>query len=246
MCFEVLTRISIRNYTVNMCGRVVVDYEEVIPGAADTALASWITVQPAGAESTFNLKPTEQLPIAFTDIRTGEARFETAFWSLAAPWAKELKPQYPTFNARSETVAEKRTFAPALKNARCAIPVSAFYEWTGPKNTRVPHAIFGPEPVLPLAGLFSWWHEPGTNARDGWHLTATILTQASDGAMSDLHHRMPVFLSEELIHDWLNPSVFGTDLLPAVIETSRALSFDLREYAVAPLRGNGPELLQPK
>lgn len=145
-----------------MCGRVIVDYEEMMPAASDSELAKWMSAPPPGSSSSWNVKPTQQIPIAFTDHKTDEPRFETAHWSLVPPWSKELKTKFPTFNARSETASEKATFKASVKSRRCVIPVSGFYEWTGAKGHRVPHAIFGPKRVLPLAGLYSWWHDPST------------------------------------------------------------------------------------
>lgn len=229
-----------------MCGRIIVDYEEMMGVAGDTALASWMTGAPTAAVSTWNLAPTGQVPVAFTDPRTGGPRFETAYWSLVPPWAKELKPKFPTFNARTETAATKPSFKAAVQHARCAIPVSGFYEWTGPKNARVPHAILGPDPVLALAGLYSWWREPGAPEDTAWHLTATVLTAPSTGRMVSIHDRMPVFLAPELTPDWLDAGTVGDQhLLNALVETATPVAEALRIHAVKPLRGDGPALLDP-
>lgn len=229
-----------------MCGRIIVDYEEMMSVAGDTALADWMTGAPPGAASTWNLAPTQQMPIAFSDSRTGAPRFETAYWSLVPPWAKELKPKFPTFNARAETAATKPSFKAAVRHARCAIPISGFYEWTGPKNARVPHAILGPDPILTLAGLYGWWREPGATGDDGWHLTATVLTSSSTGRMVSIHDRMPVFLAPELTSDWLDASAEGDEhLLNAVVAAATPTAEALRIHAVKPLRGDGPGLLDP-
>ena len=229
-----------------MCGRVIVDYDEMIPVASGSELAQWITDSPEGAVSSWNVKPTQSIPVALTSAKTGERRFELAHWSLVPLWAKDLSQKYPTFNARAETLSEKRTFAPALKHQRCAVVVSGFYEWTGPKQARVPHAVFGPNPMLLMAGLYSWWRAPNVAEHEGWTLTATILTRDSAGVMEPLHDRMPVLLSEELLCDWLDPVTVGDQLLvDAVSEASVPLASDLREWAVRPLRGDGPELILP-
>ena len=167
-----------------MCGRVIVDYDEMIPVASDSELAEWITGVPDGAASSWNVKPTQPVPVALTSAKTRERRFEQAHWSLVPPWAKDLSQKYPTFNARAETLSERRTFAPALKHQRCAVVVSGFYEWTGPKRARVPHAVFGPRPMLLMAGLYSWWRDPGADPSEEWHLTTTVITRASAGAMA--------------------------------------------------------------
>ncbi len=229
-----------------MCGRVIVDYDEMIPVASDSELAEWVSGTPIGAASSWNVKPTQPVPVALTSAKTRERRFELAHWSLVPPWARNLSQKYPTFNARAETLSERRTFAPALKHQRCAVVVSGFYEWTGPKQARLPHAVFGPRPMLLMAGLYSWWRDPGAAAGEGWHLTTTVVTRASAGAMATLHDRMPVLLGSTLLADWLDPDSKGDQsLVDAVSEASVQLAKDLRTYAVHPLRGDGPELILP-
>ncbi|MBP1326317.1 putative SOS response-associated peptidase YedK [Leucobacter exalbidus] len=220
------------------------DYEEMLRVAGDTALAEWLTAAPQGAASSWNIPPTRALAIALTDPVTGSKHFELAHWSLAPPWAKQLNSKFPTFNARAETAAEKPTFQAAVQHARCAIPVSGFYEWTGSKERRVPHAIFGPAPVLILAGLYSWWRAPGSD--DRWTLTTTILTQPSAGKMTDLHDRMPVFLADELTAEWLDPATLGDQhLVNAVTAMAISVSCELRTHEVRPLRGDGAHLMDP-
>ncbi|MHA3725192.1 SOS response-associated peptidase [Leucobacter sp. HY1910] len=229
-----------------MCGRVIVDYDEMMSVAGDTALAAWMTGAPAGAHSSWNIAPTGQVPVAAIDPRTGERHFETAYWSLVPPWAKQLSSKYPTFNARSETAASKPTFRAAVQHARCAIPVTGFYEWSGPAKARVPHAIFGPSGVLALAGLYSWWRAPGAEEEEPWRLTATILTAPATGRMREVHDRMPVFLSEARTPDWLAPGTIGDQaLLDAVASGAAPISEQLRVHRVRPLRGDGPQLIDP-
>ncbi len=229
-----------------MCGRVIVDYDENMDVASGSQLADWMQHRPAEYAPSWNVKPTQRIPVAFTDRTDGSRRFEYAFWSLVPVWSRQLGTKFPTFNARSETAAEKASFKASVQSRRCAIPVTGFYEWTGAKTARTPHAIFGPRPILPLAGLYSWWRDPEAEGDAGWHLTATILTRASAGVMQPLHDRMPVFLADELMGDWLDPETPGDQLLlDAVSEASLPLADELREYAVRPLRGDGPELIEP-
>lgn len=229
-----------------MCGRIIVDYDENMDVAGGGELSQWLTGRPDGYQASWNVKPTQRIPIALTSAKDGEKRFELAHWSLVPPWSKDLRLKFPTFNARSEQLADKATFRGPLEQQRCVVPVSGFYEWTGPKGSRSPHAVFGPEPLLPLAGLYSWWREPSASEGTGWHLTATILTRASAGVMGDLHDRMPVFMSDELLLEWLDPDTEGDQLLvDAVSEAALPISERLREYAVGPLRGDGPELIEP-
>ncbi|WP_053353934.1 SOS response-associated peptidase [Leucobacter musarum] len=224
-----------------MCGRVIVDYDENMDVANGTELKAWMLQRPEGYEPSWNLKPTQGLPIALTSDKDGERHFDLAHWGIIPPWNKDGKPKF-TFNARSETLLEKPTFKPSMKAQRCVVPVSGFYEWTGPKSKRIPHAIFGPQAILPMAGLYRWWKSP----EEEWVLTATIITRASTGVMEPLHDRMPVFLADELITDWLDPETVGDELLlAAASEGAVGISEQLHEWEVRPLRGDGPELIEP-
>jgi putative SOS response-associated peptidase YedK len=229
-----------------MCGRVIVNWQEVLEVSGDTELAAWMRVRPQAATSSWNISPTGRLPVALTSTKTGERRLEMAHWSLVPPWSPSMKLTYPTFNARIETVAQKPTFRGPLKQQRCVIPVSGFYEWTGAKGSRTPYAIFGPQSLLPLAGLYSWWRDPATTGIEAWHLTTTILTQPSTGVMAPLHDRMPVFVDGANVHDWLNPDLFGGQALTdQLAHTSARFSEQLRAYEVRPLKGDGPSLIEP-
>ena len=86
-----------------------------------------------------------------TEVRNGAIMR----WGLIPRWAKPDRIPERTFNARSETVAEKPTFRDAWKKRRCVIPVSGYYEWTGEKGSKQPF-YFHPENNTPLllAGLW--------------------------------------------------------------------------------------------
>ncbi len=224
-----------------MCGRVIVDYDEIMGGAKSSEIAAWLSELPQGAQSNWNLAPTQPIPIVFTSDKDQQKHFDLAHWGIIPPWSKDGSARF-TFNARVESLIEKPTFAPSVKSQRCAFPVSGFYEWTGKKGSRTPHAIFGPQPILALAGLYRWWKSPDSE----WVLTATILTRSSAGVMERLHDRMPVFLSDELTSDWLNPEIVGNlDLVNLAADLAAPISRELTEYEVRPLRGNGRELIQP-
>lgn len=223
-----------------MCGRVVVDYEETMRAAPASAIAAWLASFPDDALSNWNLAPTRNIPVAYTSDTEHEKKLELARWGIIPPWSKDGKPRF-TFNARVENLMEKPTFAPSVTTQRCVVPVTAFYEWTGPKGNRTPHAIFGPAPILPLAGLYRRWRSPAGELI----LTATILTRQATGVMSSLHDRMPVFMADDIAHDWLNPEIPGDQsLIDAAAALAEPLAERLREYRVKPLKGNGPELLK--
>jgi putative SOS response-associated peptidase YedK len=99
-------------------------------------------------------------------------------------------------NARSETAAERRTFAGPLREGRCAVPIDGFYEWEGPPSARAP-SWFHREDGAPLllAAL-------AARAPDGM-LGFSILTSPAVEPVLRIHDRMPVILPPELVAPWL-------------------------------------------
>lgn len=97
-------------------------------------------------------------------------------------------------NARSETAAEKVSFADSLRNRRVIIPANGFYEWShaGPKTkyffTRAD------SPVIYLCGLY--------RMIEGL-LHFVILTRAADESIAYIHDRMPVMVPETQVGPYL-------------------------------------------
>lgn len=196
----------------------------------------------------WNIAPTAQIVILLEDHKNpGVFRAESARWSLTPSWSKTLQTAFPTFNARVEGLAEKPVWRAPLDNRRCVILTTGFYEWTGPKGARVPHFLrHQSDDLLPMAGLYGWWKEPGAQGSDRWHLTATMLTRSATGPLEHLHHRAPVFMHPQLQDTWIDAQEQGTQrLVDAVAEASTAIADRLRIHEVAPLRGDGPELIRP-
>lgn len=233
-----------------MCGRVVVDYEGMAIGAADRDIAGWVQqgLEVLGGEpqSSWNLAPTQQLPLLISPPSApGAHRVELARWGIVPPWEKQFGTKYPTFNARIEGVADKPTFSPSLVARRCAVLTTGYYEWLTAGKVKTPHVIGGPG-MLPLAGLYAWWREPGAAEGDGWRLTATVLTRASTGALARVHDRMPVFLDDALAADWLDPGKRADSaMLGALSVGAERVAEGLAPVPVAPLRGDGPGLTRP-
>lgn len=96
-------------------------------------------------------------------------------------------------NARSETAGESRMFRSSLKQRRCVVPSTGFYEWDGAKNRflfNVPDSG-----MLYMAGLFDRF-----DGRDRF----VILTRAANASVEKIHDRMPVVLLKDQIRDWLS------------------------------------------
>ena len=57
-------------------------------------------------------------PSASSWILDNQGQLRAATWGLVPPWAKDPKIARQTFNARSETVAEKPAFRDAFRSGR--------------------------------------------------------------------------------------------------------------------------------
>jgi putative SOS response-associated peptidase YedK len=150
-------------------------------------------------------------------------------FGLIPHWAKDTKITKNTYNARSETVAEKPSFRDAWKKAQhCIIPAQAIYEpdWRSGRavSTRIERSDGRP---MGIAGLWSWWRAPDGNPL----FSFTMLTVNADqhDFMRNFHKpedekRMVVILPEGSFGDWLNAAAtdsgeflncFPADLLQA-------------------------------
>jgi putative SOS response-associated peptidase YedK len=128
-------------------------------------------------------------------------------WGLIPHWSKDGKVK-GTFNARSETVAEKPTFRDAWrKGQRCIIPAMSVFEPDWRSGKAVPAEISRADgQPMGIAGIWSSWRSP-----TGWVDSYTLLTvNAAEHPIFGLLHkpqdekRMVVMLNNENYETWLN------------------------------------------
>jgi len=125
-----------------------------------------------------------------------EGKIETTFmyWGFISPWAKNpfdtTRPR--PFNARSETVEEKKLFSGSWKHKRCLIPASGFFE----KTFRIRKENYEP---FWLGGIWSKWSSP-----DGAELeSCCVLTTEPNDLVKSIHHRMPVVVPDGFEEQWI-------------------------------------------
>jgi putative SOS response-associated peptidase YedK len=150
----------------------------------------------------YNVAPTQDAPV----IRAAEggALVESMRLGLIPSWADGPLPARPCINARSETAATSRVFAPALSARRCIVPASGFYEWRRGAGPKRPHYIqrADTEPML-MAGLWERSHPSGA----GPVLSFAVLTRVAAGPIAELHDRMPVIVDPSDAPRWLDGSL---------------------------------------
>lgn len=140
----------------------------------------------------FNIKPTQDVYVLL------DGEITLARWGLIPSWHRgELKDwRATTINARIEEAASKPTWRGPWRHGRCLIPAGGYYEWTGDRSPKQPHAFFsaGNEETLWFAGLHSIWRDM---------LTCAIVTRAANETVEPIHDRMPVILSTAEREAWL-------------------------------------------
>ena len=186
-----------------------------------------------GYESVFIRRPQE---VDTGDSATTEREACTGLFGMVPHWAKDAKGTKYTYNARSETIAEKPSFRDAWRRGNhCIIPAAAIFEpdWRSGKAlaTRIERADGEP---LGIAGLWASWRAP-TGEKV---MSFTMLTINADehSFMRDFHKageekRMVVILPEAKYKPWLAAgprgsgeflNQFPADRLKATIPTSSA------------------------
>lgn len=186
------------------------------------------------ARPSWNIAPGSEITTLGMD-GDGTRRLATATWNLVPSWSATDRLPYPTFNARIETAADKPTFRDAAASGRILVPMLGYYEWDASHR---PHWFQGRDggPLL-AAGLCSVWRG---------RRTATILTRDAIGMCARVHDRMPVLFDAADAAPWLTWTGDPHTLLRAACKRGAQLSGRLAEHEVAPLRGDGPRLIEPR
>lgn len=202
-------------------------------------------------EGSYNLAPTQSIPVLLDSAKAGELRFERAHWSLVPSWSKTLKLKYPTFNARAEGITEKSTWRKPVQSHRAIILAEGFYEWTGERGSKTPWWMSYPdEGLMGFAGLYSWWRDPskGDEDPDRWKLTATIVTSDAVQTLAGIHDRNPVILPESMWLHWMDPTIAGDQgLVDEAVRAgvAEAETLQIRQVEPFTVRDEGPDLIQP-
>ncbi len=166
----------------------------------------------------WNIRPTDPVAVvleSMTDSPTPIRRLEGARWSLTPGWSKTLKLKTPLFNARSEGITERASFAASIRSKRALIPATGYYEWQTDEGTKkkTPFYLRAPNgESLAFAAIYSWWRDRSLPDDDPnrWMLTAAILTADSVHTLDHIHDRNPVPLPRHRWDDWLDPRIEGT------------------------------------
>ncbi len=130
-------------------------------------------------EKPFGIRKTDPGVVAL--LKDGEPVAETMRWGFERPYNPAVN------NARSEKL-DGTWSKPWQEKRRCLIPMSTFYEWSGPKGLKQTFAFQhrDDESRLWAAGI---WEE----GKEG--LAYSMLTRTANEQVETIHERMPALLS---------------------------------------------------
>ena len=136
------------------------------------------------------IRPTDPVLVVKNE---GKIKTTFMYWGFISPWAIDPfdKNRPRPFNARSETVEEKKLFSGSWKHKRCLIPASGFLE----KKYRIRKENYE---TFWLGGVWSKWTSP-----DGAQIeSCCVLTTQSNELIKPIHNRMPVVVPNGYEEKW--------------------------------------------
>jgi putative SOS response-associated peptidase YedK len=192
---------------------------------------------PAPLAPSWNVAPTDPVPVVRMSRRRDARVVSLARWGLVPAWAADSRGAARMINARAETVASSAAYGPSFARRRCLVPADGWFEWARRDGVRHPHYLT-PREASPLAfaGLWSAWG-------DGPLLTCTIVTTAARGPLTEIHDRMPLVLPPDRWGRWLTGPADQALLAPPPDAVVAGIEIRPVSAAVGNVRNNGPELI---
>lgn len=136
-------------------------------------------------------------------------------WWLHPHWSPDPPNQaFSMFNAKIETVLSSRAFRGAVRHRRGAVLAAGFVEWETRSDGKQPYYITTDD-VLKLAAIWDCWQD------QVW--SCSIITQPASDDFKHIHHRMPLGLDDDQLHQWLNPEADAKQLLSGLKGASQPL-----------------------
>lgn len=166
-----------------MCGRFYIDEETYLD---IRNVVSEVDASLKRMHVTGDIHPTETAPVIVSNDFKNLQLCSKA-WGYPG-WQKKGV----IFNARVESVMEKRMFQNGIHYHRAVIPAAGFYEWSRQKEKNTFYRKDG-KPLY-LAGFYDRFDKEER---------FVILTTVANASMRPVHDRMPLVLEKDQIRSWL-------------------------------------------
>ncbi len=189
-----------------MCGRYWIDdgresieFTEIIE-----AVNRRVAIEPV--KTSGEIFPADIVPVVASNRRMTPTAFAMQ-WGYALPDGRRI------INARSETAETKPMFADGMRQRRCAVPATNYFEWERTGRARTKYAI------RPADGQL--FYMAGIYRIESGRPVFSILTREPAESIAFIHDRMPVILPRDLVRDWINPKYRAGEILNhAVLDVS--------------------------
>ena len=189
----------------------------------------------------YNAAPGMIMPVV---TQNSPKKIEHMKWGLVPFWAKDPRIGYRMINARSEGIETKPSFRASLKNRRCLIPASGFFEWARVGKEKTPYYFrLKSSEMFAFAGLYDIWKD----AENVEMRTYTIITAGANELVARIHDRMPVILSPKVGDLWADNSAFDPSRLLPLLKPYP--EDEMNSHRVSPLvndpTNNSADILDP-
>lgn len=189
-----------------MCGRYYIAEDDLTEEMARIIEEINRKKTPEGMKTSGEIFPSDIVPV-LANSRQQDVQPFAMRWGYTFPNSK------PVINARAETAAIKPKFKDGMKQRRCLIPATHYYEWEHRGKQSIKYAI-RPErsKMLYLAGIYHLEKHDDVIVP-----TFTVLTREASPGISFIHDRMPVILPSEIITDWLDSRNDAVEVIQAAM-----------------------------
>ena len=194
---------------LHMCGRYFLadsDNSGELRSIIDQLNRRGVTVK------TGEIFPTDTVPVLANNRNRRVVPFPMQ-WGYTLPDGRLL------INARSETAGEKPLFQDAMRQHRCLIPATNYFEWEKRGREKIKYAIRQADAgLLYMAGLYRM---------ENGRAVFTILTRKPAEQIRFIHDRMPVILTSDVKQAWLNLDCDAAQTLPQACENVAFCAVDV-------------------
>jgi putative SOS response-associated peptidase YedK len=168
----------------------------------------------------YNIAPGQLAPV----VRGFEPRTLGALhWGLIPHWAKSQRDGTRPINARVESIASRPSFREAFGQRRCIVPATGYFEWRVVPGQKAKQPVWirpRDAGILALAGLWESWVSPAGEVIESF----AIVTTDAQGALREIHARMPLELRGHAVDRWLRPGRLDPSELATLVVAAQAVA----------------------
>lgn len=130
------------------------------------------------------------------------------------------KKEIKTYNAKIETIEERKTYKNLFGRFHCIVPILSFYEWVqkeGQKKREGHFSLENQQELLFAAGIWDHWINP-QDPNEVINSFSLLTKEARKEVREAGHHRSPILLNEEAINRWIKPQFKRKSELYKILE----------------------------